>query len=45
MLVKPDSEILLTQKGYAKRTRISDYRIQGRGGKGIKAGNFNEKNW
>lgn len=44
MLVKPDSEILtVTQKGYAKRTRISDYRIQGRGGKGIKAGNFNEK--
>lgn len=44
MIVRPDSEILtVTQKGYAKRTHIDAYRVQGRGGKGIKAGNFSEK--
>jgi DNA gyrase subunit A len=36
--VKNDKKYLLTitQKGYGKRTEISNYRIQSRGGKGIK---------
>lgn len=40
----PNMDILtVTEKGYAKRTRPEDYRIQRRNGKGIKAGTFNEK--
>ncbi len=31
------------ENGYGKRTVVDDYRLQSRGGKGIKAGNFNEK--
>jgi DNA gyrase subunit A len=33
----------LTSQGYGKRSKIDDYRLQSRGGKGIKAGVFNEK--
>ena len=33
----------LTSLGYGKRTKFDDYRLQSRGGKGIKAGVFNEK--
>ncbi len=33
----------LTSLGYGKRTKVDDYRLQSRGGKGIKAGVFNEK--
>ena len=33
----------LTSLGYGKRSKIDDYRLQSRGGKGIKAGVFNEK--
>ncbi len=33
----------LTSLGYGKRTRIEDYRLQSRGGKGIKAGAFSDK--
>ena len=33
----------LTSLGYGKRSKIEDYRLQSRGGKGIKAGIFNEK--
>lgn len=33
----------LTSLGYGKRSKIDDYRLQSRGGKGIKAGIFNEK--
>ena len=37
-------EILtVTEKGYAKRSRPEDYRLQSRRGKGIKAGVFNDK--
>ena len=45
MLVVDESyDILtLTAKGYGKRTNVDDYRVQGRAGKGIKAGTFNEK--
>ena len=44
LVVKPDCQILtLTSKGYGKRSDVEDYRLQGRAGKGIKAGVFNEK--
>ena len=44
LVVKPDCEILtLTSNGYGKRSDPEDYRLQGRAGKGIKAGVFNEK--
>ena len=33
----------LTSCGYGKRSDVEDYRLQSRGGKGIKAGVFNEK--
>jgi len=33
----------LTEKGYGKKTRIEDFRLQGRGGKGITAHGLNEK--
>ncbi|KAA1426774.1 DNA gyrase subunit A [Nocardioides antri] len=35
--VKPQYVFTMTDGGYAKRTRINDYRLQGRGGLGIKA--------
>ena len=42
--VKPNHTILtVTDKGYGKRTDPEDYRLQIRGGKGVKAGVFNEK--
>ena len=44
LVIRPDCEILtLTSKGYGKRSDVEDYRLQGRAGKGIKAGVFNEK--
>lgn len=36
--------LIVTAKGYGKRTPISEYRIQTRGGKGIKTLNITEKN-
>jgi DNA gyrase subunit A len=33
----------LTAHGYGKRSSIDDYRLQNRGGKGIKAGQFSDK--
>lgn len=35
--------ITVSENGYGKRSCIEDYRLQSRGGKGIKAGVFNEK--
>ena len=35
--------LTLTSNGFGKRSSIEDYRLQGRAGKGIKAGVFNEK--
>ncbi len=45
MLVIDKSKDLftLTSCGYGKRSSVEDYRLQNRGGKGIKAGVFNEK--
>ncbi len=42
-IVSEGTEILtITENGYGKRTDIAEYREQGRGGKGTKAGVFNE---
>ncbi len=45
MLIVDETQDLftLTSLGYGKRTVFDDYRLQSRGGKGIKAGVFNEK--
>ncbi len=44
-VLEENSEILtVTEHGYGKRTREEEYRIQGRGGKGIKTCNITEKN-
>ena len=43
-VIKPNSEIFtISEKGYGKRSDVSEYRLQIRGGKGIKAGVFNSK--
>lgn len=43
-VIRPDYDILtISERGYGKRSKIEDYRIQTRGGMGIKAGVFNEK--
>jgi len=36
--------LVITENGYGKRTQLSDYRIQNRGGKGILTANVTEKN-
>ena len=44
IVLDPDKDILtVTELGYAKRTKVEDYRLQSRRGKGTKAGRFNEK--
>ncbi len=43
-LIKKGCEVVtITEKGYGKRCDVDEYRLQGRGGKGIKAGNFTDK--
>ena len=43
-VVKENESVLtITSNGYGKLSDISEYRLQGRAGKGVKAGNFNEK--
>ncbi len=43
--VIPDSDILImTEKGYGKRTKIDEYRLTHRGSKGVKALNITDKN-
>ncbi len=43
-VVDPEKSVLtITSNGYGKLSSIEDYRLQGRAGKGIKAGNFSEK--
>ncbi|MDY0276467.1 MAG: DNA gyrase subunit A [Acholeplasma sp.] len=39
-----DEILVVTEKGYGKRTTAEDYRVQNRGGKGIKTLNITEKN-
>ena len=44
-ILPPDSEVLIiTEKGYGKRTPAAEYAIRGRGGKGIKTANITDKN-
>jgi DNA gyrase subunit A len=44
-VVEPGMDLLvITQKGYGKRTPLSDYRPQARGGKGLKTANITSKN-
>ena len=44
IVLDPDKDILtVTELGYAKRTKVDDYRLQSRRGKGTKAGRFNDK--
>ena len=44
MIIDPAKDLFtLTSLGYGKRSKVDDYRLQTRGGKGIKAGLFNEK--
>ena len=44
-VLNEEQEVLvITEKGYGKRTKASEYPIKGRGGKGIKTANIKEKN-
>lgn len=43
-VIKPNSQIItISEKGYGKRSNVDEYRLQSRGGMGVKAGVFNEK--
>lgn len=45
VITKPEDQVLVvTTKGYGKRTLAEEYRLQGRGGSGVKALNCTEKN-
>lgn len=39
-----DEVVIVTEKGYGKRTNVEDFRVQIRGGKGVKALNITQKN-
>ena len=39
-----DEVLIITEKGYGKRTMAGEYPTKGRGGKGIKTANITEKN-
>ena len=44
IVCKEEKDVLtITEKGYGKRTDLSEYKVQNRNGKGMKAGVFNEK--
>ena len=44
VILKEDCEIItVSENGYGKRCDTSEYRQQARSGKGVKAGEFNEK--
>ncbi len=43
-VIKENSQIItISSNGYGKRSDVSEYRLQSRGGMGVKAGVFNEK--
>jgi DNA gyrase subunit A len=44
VIVDNSDVLIVTSKGYGKRTPVTEYRIQSRGGKGIKTLNITEKN-
>ncbi len=39
-----DEILVVTKKGYGKRSKVSEYRLQTRGGQGVKTVNITEKN-
>ncbi|MCK9165971.1 MAG: DNA gyrase subunit A [Acholeplasmataceae bacterium] len=41
---KEEDILVVTEKGYGKRSTASEYRLQNRGGKGVKALNITERN-
>ena len=44
-VVENDQDVLvITEKGYGKKTPISEYRVTSRGGKGVKTLNVTDKN-
>jgi len=44
-IVEPNEYVLvITEKGYGKKTSVDEYRITNRGGKGVKTVNITEKN-
>ena len=44
-IVEPNEYVLvITEKGYGKKTPVDEYRITNRGGKGVKTVNINKKN-
>ena len=44
-VLKEEQEVLvITEKGYGKRTKATEYPVKGRGGKGIKTANVKDKN-
>jgi len=44
-LMNENHEVLIiTEKGYGKRTKVKEYPVKGRGGKGIKTANITAKN-
>ena len=44
LVVEKDKKVLtISENGFGKRSDLEDYRVQGRAGKGVKAGVFNEK--
>lgn len=43
-MVDKDAQIItITENGYGKRSSVNEYRLQSRGGMGVKAGVFNDK--
>ena len=44
MVSEDDTILLVTEKGYGKQTKVSEYRQTKRGSKGVKAMNITEKN-
>jgi len=44
VITDQDEVLIITEKGYGKRTRADEYPTKGRGGKGIKTANVVDKN-
>lgn len=44
VIAEGDEVLVITEKGYGKRTLASEYPTKGRGGKGIKTANITDKN-
>ena len=43
VLGKDDQVLVISEKGYGKRTPAAEYPVKGRGGKGIKTANITER--